>query len=76
MVKIRKKCNKCFNNIGNENKKQLTKDVYENKTLIKTEKTLIIGRSGCGKTLLMLSLLKDKNPDDVYIICKTDNQYP
>ena len=24
----------------------------------------------------MLSLLKDKNPDDVYIICKTDNQYP
>ena len=24
----------------------------------------------------MLSLLKDKNPDDVYIICKTDNPYP
>ena len=24
----------------------------------------------------MLSLKKDKNPDDVYIICKTDKQYP
>ena len=24
----------------------------------------------------MLSLFKDKNPDDVYIICKTDYQYP
>ena len=24
----------------------------------------------------MLSLLKDKNPDDIYTICKTDNQYP
>ena len=44
--------------------------------MIKTERTLIIGRSGCGKTFLMLSLLKDKNPDDVHIICKTDNQYP
>ena len=44
--------------------------------MIKTERTFIIGRSGCGKTLKMLSLLKDKNPDDVYIICKTDNQYP
>ena len=28
------------------------------------------------KTFLMLSPLKDKNPDDVYIICKTENQYP
>ena len=24
----------------------------------------------------MLSLLKDRNPDDVYRICKTDNQFP
>ena len=44
--------------------------------MIKTERTLIIGRSGSGKTFLMLSLLKDKNPEDVYIICKTNNQYP
>ena len=44
--------------------------------MIKTERTLIIDRSGCGKCFLMLSLLKDKNPDDVYIVCKTDNQYP
>ena len=50
--------------------------MYENNTIIKTKRTLIIGRSGCGKTFLMLSLLKEKNPDDVYIICKTDNQYP
>ena len=44
--------------------------------MIKTKRTLIIGRSGCGKTVLMLSLLRDKNPDDFYIICKTANQYP
>ena len=44
--------------------------------MIKTERTLIIGRSGCGKALLMLWPLKDKNPDDLYIICRTDNQYP
>jgi len=24
----------------------------------------------------MLSLLNDRNPEDVYIICKSDNQYP
>ena len=50
--------------------------VYENNALIKTEKTLIIERAGCGKASLMLSLLKDKNPDDVCIICKTNHQYP
>ena len=44
--------------------------------MIKTERTLIIGRSGCEKPFLMLSLLKEKNRDDVYINCKTDNQYP
>ena len=44
--------------------------------MIKTETTLIIGRSGCGKTFWMLSLLKEKNPGVVYIICKTANQYP
>ena len=55
-------------------KKTNTKHVYDNNTLMKTERTLIIGRSGCGKTFLMLS--KEKYPDDVYIICKTDNRYP
>ena len=43
--------------------------------MIKTERTLILGRSGCPETFLMLSLLKDKNTDDVYITCKTDDQY-
>ena len=43
--------------------------------MIKTDETLTIGRSGCGKIFLVLSLLKDKTPDDVYIICKTDNQF-
>ena len=76
IVKNRKKCNKCLNNIRNKNKKPITEHVYENITMIKTERTLIIGRSGCEKTFLMLSLIKDKSPDDVYIICKTDNQYP
>ena len=76
MVKNRKKCNKCLNNIRSKNKKPIIKHVYENNTMIGTDRTLIIGRSGCGKTFLMLSPLKDKNSDDVYIICKTDNQYP
>ena len=76
MVKNRKKCNKCLNNIRNKNKKPNLKHVYENNTMIKTERTLIIVRSGCGKTVLVLSLLKDKNPDDVYIICKTASQNP
>ena len=76
MVKNRKKCNKCLNNMRNKNKKPIIKHVYENNTIIKTERTLIFSRSGCGKTFLMLSLLEEKNPDDVYIICKTENQYP
>ena len=75
MVKNRKKCNNCLN-IRTKNKQPITIHVYENKTMIKTERTLIISRSGCGKTFLMLSLLKDKNPGDVYIVCKTNNQYP
>ena len=28
------------------------------------------------KIFLMLSLLKDQKPDDVYTTCKTGNQYP
>ena len=72
----KKKCNKCPNIIRNKNKKPNTKHVHEKKAMIETERTLIIGRSGSGKTFPMLSLLKDKNPDDVYIFCKTDNQYP
>ena len=76
MVKNRKKCNKCLYNIRNKNRKPNIEHMYEDNTMMKTERTFIIGRSGCGKTFLMLSLLKDKNPDDVYIICKTDNQYP
>ena len=73
-IKIGKN-NKCLNNIRNKNKKPITKHVYENNTKMKTERTLIIGRSGSGKTFLMLSLLKDKHPDDVYIFCKIDKQY-
>ena len=76
MVKKRKKCNKCPNKLRNKKKKPITKHVYENNTLTKTQRTLIKSRSGCGKKFLILSLLKDKNPDDVYIICETDNQYP
>ena len=76
MVNNRKKCNKCLNNISNKNRKPITEHVFGIITLIKTERTLLIGRSGSGKTFLMLSLLKDKHPDDVYIICEIDNQYP
>ena len=56
-------------------KKPITKHVYENNTMLKTKRTPEKGRSGCGKTFLMLSLLKDKQPGDVYIICQKDNQY-
>ena len=45
-VKNRKNVKKCLNNIRNENKKQITNHVFENNTMTKTEKTLIIGRSG------------------------------
>ena len=57
-------------------KKTIIKHAHENNILIKTERTLIMGRTWCEKTFLMLSLIKDENPDDVFIICKTDNQKP
>ena len=75
MDENRKTCNRCLNNIANK-KKPINKHVYENNNMIKTKRTLIPGRSGCGKTFLMLSLSNDKNPEDIYTICKTDNQYP
>ena len=46
-------------------KKPITKHVYENNTLIKTDRTPIIGISGSGKIFMMLSLLKYVIPDDV-----------
>ena len=76
MVENRKKCNKCLNNIRNKIRKPITKRVYEKNNMTKTERTLKKGRLRCRKTFLILSLIKDKNPDDVYIICETDNQYP
>ena len=63
MVKNRKKCNQCLNNVRKKNKKPNIKHVYETNTMIKTERKLIFGRSGCGKTFSIISLLKDKNPD-------------
>ena len=59
-----------------KNKQQITEHVYKNNTMTKTERKLTIGRSGCGKNFLILSLLKERNRDDVYIFCKTDNRYP
>ena len=53
----------------------MTKHVFENNT-IKTERTLIIGRSGCGKSFLILSPLKYKNANDFFLICGTDNPNP
>ena len=68
-----KKCNKWPNNKKNKNKKPITKHVYENITMIKTERILIKGTSGCRKTFLMLSLLRAKNPEDVHKICKQNS---
>ena len=76
MVKIRIECNKRLNNIRNKNKKPIAKHVYQNNKVQKIERTVINGRFGCGKIFLMLSVLKDKYPDNFFIICKTDNQYP
>ena len=60
--------------LGIKMKKAIKKHVYKNNIIIKTKRTPIFGRSGCGKPFLMLSLLKNKNPDGVYKICKTDSQ--
>ena len=76
IVKNRKIYNKGLDNIRNKIKKPIIQHVYENNTMIKTERTVLIGIYGCGKTFLMLSLLKDKNPDEINKICKTDNLYP
>ena len=76
MVKNRKISNKCPINNRNKIEKPIIKHGYENNTMTKTKRTFIIGRSGCGKTILMLSLKKYKNPDDVYLFCNTDNEYP
>ena len=62
--------------VGIKIKKPITKDEFESNTMIKTEGTLIFGRSVCGKIFLMLSLLKDENPVNVYISCKTDSHNP
>ena len=62
--------------LGIKTKKTITEHICENNTMTRTKRTLIRGRSGCEKTFLIVSLLKDKNVDDVYIICKTNNQYP
>ena len=51
MVKNRKKCNKCLINIRNKNKKPIIKHGYENNTMIKTDRTIIIGRSGLWKNI-------------------------
>ena len=53
--------------LGIKTKQQLLNMLYENNTKLKTEITLIIGRSVIGKIFFLLSLLKDRNPGDVYI---------
>ena len=50
MVKNRKKCNKCPDNNRNKNEKPISRHVCEINTRIKTERTLVKVRSGCGKT--------------------------
>ena len=44
--------------------------------MIKTSRILIVGRPECGKTFLMLSVLKDEKLDDFCLICKANTQYP
>ena len=46
-LKKEKKGIRCLINIRKKNKKPFAKHVYENNTMIRTERTLIIGRSGC-----------------------------
>ena len=42
----------------------------------KPERSLFIGSSGSGKTHLMLSISKNLNPKNIYIISKLEDQYP
>ena len=75
IVKNRKGCKSCLHKMTN--KQVITPHQYlSNNHEIKTNRYIIVGSSGAGKTNLMLDLLKNINPNNVDIICRSKNQYP
>ena len=80
VMRHRKCCKKCYYKQINKKlpiqieQQNAQEDIQQDRQ--QPERTLIIGPSGCGKTSLMLDILKELNPKDVYIIAKTEDQYP
>ena len=73
IVKNRKCCKSC---LFKTKRKQTIVYNQGEETISQPERTLIVGASGCGKTTLMLSILKEMNPEDVHIISEIEDQYP
>ena len=89
---INKPCNKCDELLKRDNSadnrkcwrscnyKQIHKKEFvywqPQPQISKPERSLIIGSSGSGKTHLMLSISKNLNPKNIYIISKLEDQYP
>ena len=76
LVKNRRCCKTCFHR--SINKKPIIPHHYLNNNIendSKANRHIIVGASNCGKTVLMLGILKDYNSNDVYIICRSKNQY-
>ena len=78
MAHNRRCCRKCHHKQINKKSQAelIIKQQQQQQQITKPERTLIIGASACGKTTLMLDILKRFNPENVYIISRTENQYP
>ena len=74
IVVNRRCCKSCLSK--SNNKTPIVKNYNIENVSNKAERTLIIGNSGCGKTTLMLDILKKYDPNSVYIVSKTEDQYP
>ena len=76
-MRHRKCCKKChYKQINKKLPTQIEQQNIEEDIQQQPERTLIIGPSGSGKTCLTLNILKEINPRNVYIIAKTEDQYP
>ena len=76
IVKNRKYCKSCFYNTIKKKPIIPIITTTNNSAFHKAERTIILGHSGSGKTYLMNSILNKLDPNDVYIICRSKDQYP
>ena len=76
IVRNRKWCKSCF--YKTIKKQPITTVIPTTNESIshKTERTIICGYSGSRKTYLMNYILNKLNRDDVFIICRSKDQYP